>query len=178
MKSWALIPLGWIISIKLAQLTVQIWAIIKWAYQRLQSFKQNNQSCFGLEELILVWSKFKIHPIYPVSFNYYLAKFGYKQFPWTMKIAVYTLMILNLIHGGLIPNHLSATMDVSNRQNRIQKLLGCDRCCLPTEWYDGCLLEKEFMVSLGNSNFSVLWPSFRRYFDGYLDRARMSVAPS
>ncbi|KAI8570092.1 hypothetical protein RHMOL_Rhmol01G0006500 [Rhododendron molle] len=69
-------------------------------------------------------------------------------------------------------------LDVSNPENQIQKVLGCDQCCLPHEWYEGCLREDEFMVSLGNSSLAVIWPACRRDPDGHLDRERFDVCCS
>ncbi|KAG5563730.1 hypothetical protein RHGRI_000061 [Rhododendron griersonianum] len=55
-------------------------------------------------------------------------------------------------------------LDVSNPQNQIQKVLGCDKSCFPQTGYDGPA-PKEFMVSLGNSKLAVVWSGYR---DGFV----------
>ncbi|KAG5563727.1 hypothetical protein RHGRI_000058 [Rhododendron griersonianum] len=55
-------------------------------------------------------------------------------------------------------------LDVSNPQNQIQRVLGCDNSCFPETGYDDPAPE-EFMVSLGNSKLAVVWSGHR---DGFV----------
>ncbi|KAI8570095.1 hypothetical protein RHMOL_Rhmol01G0006800 [Rhododendron molle] len=55
-------------------------------------------------------------------------------------------------------------LDVSNPQNQIQRVLGCDKSCFPQTGYDDPAPEL-FMVSLGNSKLAVVWSG---YGDGFV----------
>ncbi|KAG5563726.1 hypothetical protein RHGRI_000057 [Rhododendron griersonianum] len=66
-------------------------------------------------------------------------------------------------------------LDVSNPQNQIQRVLGCDNSCLPQEGYNyDDPAAKEFMVSLGNSKLAVIWSGYRDGFFVCCSKLNMS----